>query len=96
MALTDQEKRDAAKLLAFEIFQKLSTIAHSDTDNLIAAIGSIDTAMATVINDVPVAWGTKTIKQALIDNLPEPFQANSTAAQKAIALAMWAMEEAGI
>jgi len=96
MAMTTGQKTDAARKLAKEIFQIAGATAHSDLDDLIAAVGSIDTAMGTVINTVPVPWETKTFKAALIDNLPEPFQTNSTATEKAIVLAIWAMKEAGV
>lgn len=96
MTLNTQQKQTAANELAKKIFRELNVTAHSDGDDLIATINSLDTAMAMIINTVPAAWETKTFKAALIDNLPEPFQSNSTATQKAMALALWAMAEAGI
>ena len=97
MASTTQ-KRAAAERLATELFDKpgqASVTGNLNVDDLVAAIDSLDTAMDTVINAVPGAWQTKTIKTALIDNLPEPFKSNSTATQKAAALMLWALAEAG-
>lgn len=96
MALTDAERMEAARALAEEMFSKSNTMAHLNLDQLKAAITSIDTAMGTVINAIPGAWANKTIKQALIDNLPEPFQSASNAQQKAKVLSLWAMKEAGM
>ncbi len=96
MALTDTQKRDAARKLAHHIFQKSNTTANLNLDDLAAAIGSIDAAMDTVINDIPVGARTNTIKQLFNANLPEPFKSAATPEQKAMALAMWAMREVGL
>lgn len=97
MAMTATQKRDAARRLGSDMFNggRLAT-ANLGTDDLEAAVESVDAAMDTVFNTVPAAWQAKTIKQALIDNLPEPFQSGSTPAQKALALAAWVMKEAGL
>ncbi len=96
MAFTSQQIKDAAKEWV-KIFHADRTItANLNTDDIEAAIQSIDSAMDTVINSLPGAWGTKTIKQVLIDSLPEPFQSTSGAAQKALVLSVWAMKEAGV
>lgn len=96
MALTEQQKHDAARDLGNRIFVAPNKPSHSGTDDLMAAVASIDAAMDTVINTIPAAWGTKTIKQALIDNLPEPFKSASTAEEKALVLALWAKAEVGL
>lgn len=96
MAMSAANKKVAARQLAREIFQKLDITAHSNLDDLIAAVDSIDVAMDIVINAVPGAWETKTFKQAMIDNLPEPFKTNSTAQEKAAVLALWAMKESDV
>jgi len=95
MSLTSAQKTEAARRLALQIFPHDVT-ATVNLNDLIAAIGSIDSAMDTVLGSVPAPWLLKTVKQALIDNLPEPFKSNSTAAQKAAALSLWSMKEAGI
>lgn len=96
MSLTTEQRREAGRELAKEIFVKAGVTANLNLDDLLSAIGSFDDGMDTVINTIPGAWGTKTIKQALIDNLPEPFQSNSTGGQKAMAISLWAMKEAGL
>ncbi len=97
MALTIERKRLAARRFVHSVFKADASVTASvSTDDIDAAINSLDTALATVINDVPAAWGTKTIMRALIDNLPEPFQTESTAAQKAAVLSAWAFAEAGL
>lgn len=94
MAQTAAQKLVAARALAAKMFGLTGATANLNLDDLVAAVSSVDTAMDTIINDVPAAWGTKTIKQALLDNLPEPFKTNSTVAQKALALQIWAQIEA--
>ena len=94
MALTDTQKNQAARNLAKKLFGGGET-ANLNLDDLRAAVASLDTAMDTTISAIPGAWQNKTIKQALVDNLPEPFQSNSTAHQKALALMIWALAEVG-
>lgn len=96
MAQTDAQHLAAARRIATEMFNGgVKATANLNLDDLKAAIASIDTAMNTVISTIPAGWQAKSIKQALIDNLPEPFQTNSTAAQKALALQIWAEAEVG-
>ena len=97
MALTATQKRDSARRLGSDLFKggRLAT-ASLGTDDLEAAVESVDAAMDMVLSTVPAEWQAKTIKQALIDNLPEPFQSGCTPAQKDLALAAWAMKEAGL
>lgn len=96
MPFTAKELHDASRELGRLIFVSPNVTAHSGTDDLSAAVDSIDQAMDMVINTIPAAWGTKTIKQALIDNLPEPFKSRATASEKALALTVWAMKEVGL
>lgn len=96
MSLTTEQRREAGRELAKELFQKTGATATLNLDDILAAIGSLDDAMDTIISTIPGAWQSKTIKQALIDNLPEPFQSASTSQQKALALSLWAMKESGL
>jgi len=62
-------------------------------DDLTAAIGSLDDtmdALPTLLNPLT------TVKQNSLARLPEPFKSTATAQQKAIALTVWALKEAGI
>lgn len=95
MALTQSQELEAGRNLA-GIFYTAGITAVMNDDDFESAINSIDVAMETVINTVPAGWQTKTFKQALIDNLPTTFKNNSTTAQKAHALAVWALKEAGV
>jgi hypothetical protein len=94
MSLTETQAREAARNLGKKMFANAT--ATLDLDDLTAAVASIDTAMETVISSIPGAWSAKTIKQALLDNLPEPFQTTSTGPQKAFVLWIWAAKEAGV
>jgi hypothetical protein len=94
MALNDAQRRDAGREIGVRMFH--SATANLNLDDMQAAVTSIDTAMETVINTIPAGWQAKTIKQALIDNLPEPFRSRSTAKQKAEAMEIWAKKEAGV
>ncbi len=95
MALTSTEIREAARNLTKRLFTPDIT-ANLDLDDLDAAVASIDASMETVINTIPAGMATKTVKRAIIDALPEPFQSTSTADQKAVALVVWALKEAGL
>ena len=97
MAMTALQKRDSARRLGSDLFNGglLATVSLG-TDDLEAAVGSVDAAMDMVISTVPAEWQAKTIKQAIVDNLPEPFQSGCTPAQKALVLSAWAMKEAGL
>ncbi len=96
MTLTAAERKEAARELAVKLYVAVQKTAVTNIDDLIAAVGSIDDAMDTTFDNLPAAWGTKTVKQGLIDNLPDPFKSNSSAADKAIAMSIWAMKEAGL
>ena len=39
---------------------------------------------------------TQSLRTNLIQALPEPFKSRSTAAEKALALGLWALQEAGV
>jgi len=95
MALTTEQKQKAATALAQIIFNDGEITAHSDGDVCINVIQSIETAMTTVISTIPGGWQSKTILQAIVDNMPEPFQTASTAQQKADAFKIWADLKAG-
>lgn len=96
MPITDKKKHDSARVLGRRIFVAPSRPSHTGTDGLMDVVEAIDDAMDMVINTIPAALGTKTIKQALIDNLPEPFRSASTAGEKAQAIIVWAEQEAGL
>lgn len=94
---TAAQKTAAAREIARRMFDGGKTAtATLNLDDLSAAVESLDAAMATVISSVPGAWQAKTIKAALVDNLPEPFQSTATPSQKALALALWAFAEADV
>ena len=98
MAMTAAKKRAAAIRIATEAWNegRDGTTVPVGTDALEAAVESINTAMDTVISTIPGAWQSKTIKQALIDNLPQPFKSASTGPEKALAMTAWALAEAGL
>ncbi len=93
--MTEQDARELAAAFTQKAYQLDGGTPLVGTQGQRAAFLAVAAAMDTVINTVPAAWGTKTFKQALIDNLPEPFKSNSTGSEKALVLAYWAMREAG-
>ena len=94
MTQTVDQRRDVARRLARQMFPEGVT-ANLNLDDLVAVIASIDSGMGRVIGPIPGSWQGKAVGQALIDDLPEPFQSRSTPVQKAQAVAFWAMKEAG-
>jgi hypothetical protein len=96
MSMTNQDRKATARELARKIFGEPMVTANLNLDDLTAAVASLDDSMDTILNTLPAAWGTKTVKEALIDALPEPFQSTSTPQQKAMVLSLWAMKESGI
>ena len=96
MAFDAEQISRVARELASRFYGQGNVTATMNLDDLREAIESIDNSMDTVINTIPGSFQTKTIKQALVDALPQPFQGQSTAAQKAAALALWGFEEAGV
>lgn len=91
MAQTPVQIRAAAVELGRRLFANKT--ADLNLDDLMAAVQSIDTLMDAGRNALPVAG---TIKQGFVANLPEPFQSNSTAQEKALALVVWTLAEVGI
>lgn len=91
MAQTAQQRREAARELARRLFSPQVT-AGFNLDDLMAAIGAIDDLMYALPGALN---GTLTLKQNFVVALPEPFKSSSTAEQKALALAMWALKEVG-
>lgn len=96
MALTQVQIETALRRYVKDNYSDRTKTATLNTDDIKAAIESIDLGMDTIINTIPVLWGVKSIKVALIDNLPEPFKSNSTAQEKALVFSAWAMKEAGV
>lgn len=96
MALTPTQIRQALRQWVKTSYSDRTKVANLNTDDIRAAIESIDSGMDTIISTIPGAWETKSIKQALIDNLPEPFRSKATAEEKALVFSAWAMSEAGV
>lgn len=92
MSQTIAQRRNAARELGRRLFPAGVT-ANLNLDDLTAAIGSVDDMMDLVPSGLTV---TRTIKQNFIDNLPERFKSNSNAQQKALVLAVWALQEVGL
>ncbi len=91
MALTAQQRREAARDLAKKVFANKT--ANLNLDDLTAAVGSIDDTMDLLPGALNAV---RTVKRNFVDNLPEPFQSNSTAQEKALALTVWALKETGL
>lgn len=79
-----------ARSLADTIFEETDATGHSNHDDLVAAIGALDDRMDAVLSTLTQ---TRTVKQTLLDALPEPFKSNSTALEKAHALISWSLNE---
>jgi hypothetical protein len=88
MALTDDEQLRAARELGAEIYERAIKTANLGTDNLKAAVDAIDDSFDRTTLNVG-----RTIKQTILDDLPEPFASNSTSLEKATALTVWALLE---
>lgn len=87
----DTATREAgARSLGETIFVDVDATAHSDLNALVAAIGALDDRMDTLLSALPQ---NRTVKQTLLDALPEPFKSNSTGPEKAHALICWAINE---
>jgi len=96
MALTAVQKRKAATRIANTIYEGLtSKIATTNLEDLISAIGNHDDAMDTIISNFPAGWQSKTLKQALLDNVSGTAGRELTSKEKGLALAIWALEETG-
>jgi hypothetical protein len=87
------DRRLAARELGLKMFPPGGGItATLNLDDLVAAVGAIDDEM----DKLPATLNAGlTVKQNLVGALPEPFESESTAVQKALALGLWAMKEAG-
>lgn len=92
MALSAAERRLAARELAGRFYSG-GTTANMNWDDFTAAIGAIDDTMDKLPANLTAG---QTVKVNLVNSLPEPFKSNSTTAQKAMALMVWAMKESGI
>jgi len=91
MVMKPTQRRATARVLAARMFRDQT--ATMNLDDLTEAIGVVDDVMDRVINTIPSAWGSLTVKEALARALPEPFASKATGAQKAMVVALWAMKE---
>ena len=91
MAQTPTDHRNAARHLAEEMYT--TAIATCSLDDLQAAIGALDAKMDALPGTLNA---TQSLRTNLIQALPEPFKSRSTAAEKALALGLWALQEAGV
>lgn len=94
MALTAPELETLGRELARRIFPH-GTTAHSNLSDLKDAIDAIDTAMAATTNQAATAKSGMTIKAALLEFIQDDVPALS-AQEAGVALALWALHEAGI
>ena len=66
MAMTALQKRDSARRLGSDLFNGgLLATASLGTDDLEAAVGSVDAAMDMVISTVPAEWQAKTMLEKI-------------------------------
>jgi len=86
--LTVAESRRAARKLCRKIFRNAT--ANQNLDDVAAAITSIDDLMNALPDTLD---STKTVKQNIVSNLPQPFKRESTPQQKGLALAEWVRQE---
>lgn len=91
MAMTTTQKLEAGRELALRMFRNAT--ANMNLSDLEAAIGSIDGTMDALPGTLNAL---QSVKVNFAQRLPEPFKSTSTTQQKAFALALWAMKEAGI
>lgn len=89
MAQDATRRRRAAQELGKRMFPDGVT-ARLNLDDFAAAVGAIDDAMDRTSLDP-----ARSIRQTLVAALPEPFRSNSTPAEKATVLVVWALEEVG-
>lgn len=93
VALTDPEVTIAARELARVIFVEVNAIAHSSVTTLKAMISAIDDAMEGLPTALP---NQSAAVQANLNQIALAAAPNSTLAQRAIALQVWAAKKAGI
>lgn len=95
MALTVQDRDDAARRFALREFVEARSIAAlSHADIQAAAVAVDDFFDATVVS--LTLTPTQTILQNLNARLPEPFKSTATVAQKATLVSMVLMKRAGV
>lgn len=95
MAMTDAEIREVAAALGQQIFVALAATAHSNLAELKQAVQNIDDAMNASCNQAATQHGAKLVKTALRDEA-QTGASNLTNAEAAMALAYWALKEAGL
>lgn len=93
MALTEPQRTDAMRQLVKKMFVDLGDTATLNTDEVKAAIDSIDDFFAALGSTLT---GGITVEQNLLNALPEPFVSVATNAQKSLALAYWAMKRGSV
>lgn len=92
MAMTDPELYEISERLAQAIFVRPNVTAHSNRDQLKAAVGAIDTAMNATGNQIVAAgYGTTQLEIALLTECQNAAP-NLTVQQAGIAMAYWALK----
>jgi len=96
MAQTDVQLHKVARALVQRIYVNPSVVANCNHTQIRAAVGEIDSGMNATGNQIVTAgFGTTPLKTAMFQRM-QTVAPNITAQQAAIALALWALEEAGL
>lgn len=96
MAQTDAQLEQVAREIVSRIFVAANATAHSSHAQIKAAIQAIDTGMDATLNQaVTQSGGTTKVKIAFL-NQAKAGAPNLTNQQAAVAMAMWALKEAGL
>lgn len=95
MSLTDTQRARAARSLARAIFVRTNATAVSDLAGLKQAIANLDIAMEATTEQVQSARPGVKLKVALLQEATKDTPA-LTQQQAAVALILWAAEEAGL
>ena len=93
MAMSDADRRTAARHLARQMFVVAEKTANMNLDDLFAAIGAIDDFFVGLASDLT---GAQTVEVNLNNALPQPFKGTATIGEKALALTSWAEKRGGL
>ena len=95
MAQSDAQLHKVARALVQRIYVNLSVVANCNHTQIRDAIGQIDSGMNATGNQIAALYPTTALKTAMFQRM-QTVAPNITGQQAAVALALWALEEAGL
>ncbi|MFA5937547.1 MAG: hypothetical protein WC822_06755 [Candidatus Paceibacterota bacterium] len=95
MASTDPQLYTLARSLGDKAFVQPNHTGHSDLDELKAAMGKIDQAFGSTTNQIQALYPATNLRTAMLAHI-KTGAPNLTNAEAGMALALWALHEAGL